>query len=95
MFTMVDGVRLHYEQEGQGTDLVLIHGLGMSLRDWDQCTPELTRYHRVLRVEVRGLGNRRNPVVPILCSSLPVMSQGSCDRVRSHVPMWRASLRAG
>jgi pimeloyl-ACP methyl ester carboxylesterase len=33
MFTMVDGARLHYEHEGQGAELLLIHGLGLSLRD--------------------------------------------------------------
>ena len=64
MFVTVDGVRLHYEQEGQGTDLLLIHGLGMSLRDWDQCTPGLAKHHRVLRVDVRGFGQSDKPLGP-------------------------------
>jgi len=64
MFTTVDGVRLHYEQEGQGTDLILIHGLGMSLRDWDACTPALARYHRVWRLDVRGFGESEKPAGP-------------------------------
>ena len=64
MFTTIDGVRLHYEQEGQGTDLILIHGLGMSLRDWDGCTPDLAKHHRVLRVDVRGFGESDKPPGP-------------------------------
>ena len=31
----VDEVGLNYEQEGAGTDLVLIHGLGSDLTIWD------------------------------------------------------------
>lgn len=64
MFTVIDGVRLHSEQEGQGTDLILIHGLGMNLRDWDACTPVLARHHRVLRVDVRGFGESEKPAGP-------------------------------
>ncbi len=64
MFTTVDGVRLHYEQEGQGTDLILIHGLGMSLRDWDASIPQLAQYHRVLRLDVRGFGESEKPAGP-------------------------------
>lgn len=64
MFTTIDGVRLHYEQEGQGTDLILIHGLGMSLRDWDNCTPDLAKRHRVLRIDVRGFGESDKPPGP-------------------------------
>jgi len=37
MYTTVNSVRLHYTQEGQGSDLVLVHGLGGSLHDWDAC----------------------------------------------------------
>jgi pimeloyl-ACP methyl ester carboxylesterase len=36
----------------------------MNLRDWDACTPELARYHRVLRVDVRGFGESDKPSGP-------------------------------
>jgi 3-oxoadipate enol-lactonase len=88
MLTTIDGVRLHYEQEGQGTDLILIHGLGMSLRDWDGCTPVLARHHRVLRVDVRGFGESDKPPGPyspqLFASDLAGLVQ-DCQVTRAHV----------
>lgn len=64
MDTTIDGLRLYYEQEGQGSDLVLIHGLGGSLHDWDAFMPDLARVHRVLRWDVRGFGQSDKPAGP-------------------------------
>ena len=64
MFTVIDGLRVHHAQEGQGTDLILIHGLGGRLHDWDACTPALARHHRVLRWDVRGFGDSDKPAGP-------------------------------
>lgn len=64
MDTIVDGLQLHYEHDGQGTDLVLLHGLGGTLHDWDRFIPDLSRYHRVLRWDVRGFGASGKPAGP-------------------------------
>lgn len=64
MEIVLDGFRCHYRQEGQGTDLVLIHGLGGSLNDWDAFVPALSRYHRTLRFDVRGFGRSDKPPGP-------------------------------
>jgi 3-oxoadipate enol-lactonase len=64
MDTIIDGLQFHYERDGQGTDLVLIHGLGGSLHDWDPFIPELSRSHRVLRCDVRGFGQSDKPAGP-------------------------------
>lgn len=88
MFATVDDVQLHYEQEGQGTDLILIHGLGMSLRDWDAHIPELTRYHRVLRLDVRGFGESEKPAGPyspqLFARDLAGLAR-SCQITHAHV----------
>src|SRR5687768_11846391 len=88
MFTTVDNVRLHYEHEGQGTDLILIHGLGMSLRDWDAYIPELTRYHRILRFDVRGFGESEKPAGPyspqLFARDVAGLAR-SCQVTRAHV----------
>lgn len=60
----IDGLRFHSEHDGQGTDLVLIHGLGSSLHDWDAFIPDLSRFHRVLRWDVRGFGQSDKPAGP-------------------------------
>ncbi|MBM4258062.1 MAG: alpha/beta fold hydrolase [Deltaproteobacteria bacterium] len=64
MDTTIDGVRLHYALEGQGSDLILIHGLGGSLHDWDAITPVVAKHHRVLRWDVRGFGESDKPAGP-------------------------------
>lgn len=60
----VGDIDINYEQEGAGTDLVLIHGLGADLRIWDADVPVLARYHRVLRCDVRGFGASDKPPGP-------------------------------
>jgi len=64
MYRTIDDLQIHYAQDGQGTDLILIHGLGGSLHDWDASTPSLSRCHRVLRWDVRGFGNSDRPEGP-------------------------------
>jgi 3-oxoadipate enol-lactonase len=60
----IGAVGLNYEQEGQGTDLVLIHGLGADVHIWDADVPVLARHHRVLRPDVRGFGASDKPPGP-------------------------------
>ncbi len=57
-------VSLNYEDTGQGTSLVLIHGLGGDLHVWDAEAPALARHHRVLRYDVRGCGGSDKPPGP-------------------------------
>jgi len=88
MFTVVDGLRFQCTQEGQGTDLILIHGLGGSLHDWDACTPDLARYHRVLRWDVRGFGDSDKPPGPyspqLFARDLAGLAH-ACGVTRAHV----------
>jgi 3-oxoadipate enol-lactonase len=55
---------LYYEDEGTGTPVVLLHGLGGSAQVWDEHTPELSRHHRVLRPDLRGFGRSDRPPGP-------------------------------
>jgi 3-oxoadipate enol-lactonase len=57
-------IALNYELEGQGTGLVLIHGLGGDLHFWDGDVAVLARHHRVLRPDVRGFGASDKPPGP-------------------------------
>ena len=60
----IGDVTLNYEQEGQGTDLILVHGLGADLRVWDDDVPVFARHHRVLRLDNRGFGVSDKPPGP-------------------------------
>jgi 3-oxoadipate enol-lactonase len=57
-------VTLNYAHEGQGTNLVLIHGLGADLHIWDHDVAVFARHHRVLRPDVRGFGASDKPPGP-------------------------------
>lgn len=56
-----DGQRLYYEVSGQGSPVLLVHGLGSSSRDWEYQIPELQDRHRVIAVDVRGHGQSDKP----------------------------------
>lgn len=58
------GVRLHYLDEGQGSALVLLHGLGGNCHVWDEFVPVFSRYHRILRPDLRGFGESDRPPGP-------------------------------
>lgn len=60
----IGDLSLNYEREGEGTDLVLIHGLGGDLHAWDADVPALARCHRVLRFDLRGCGASDTPPGP-------------------------------
>jgi len=55
-FLNVDGVRIHYRDEGSGPPLVLIHANFASLLSWDDVVEQLKRDHRVLRFDMTGHG---------------------------------------
>ncbi len=55
-FLNVDGVRMHYRDEGQGPVLVLIHANFSNLIDWDLVVAELLEDHRVIRFDMPSHG---------------------------------------
>ncbi len=63
-FIEADGIRVFVRCEGEGTPLVLTHGLGDDHRFWDPCVEMLARYHRVIRWDVRGFGKTDKPAGP-------------------------------
>lgn len=44
------------ERQGSGKPLLLIHGLGSSLRNWDPVVPALAAKRQVIRVDLPGFG---------------------------------------
>jgi len=56
MFIEIDGMQVHYRGEGQGMPIVLIHGTAASLHTWDDWTQELTKTHRVIRMDLPAFG---------------------------------------
>ena len=58
----VNGVRLHYEERGDGTPILCIHGTGSSALVWSDAVDELSRLGRVIAYDRRGCGRSERPV---------------------------------
>ena len=50
------GGELYYEAEGDGVPVVLVHGLALDARTWDDQVPALMDIARVVRYDARGFG---------------------------------------
>jgi len=60
--TTSDGVRLYYEQNGSGHDLVFLHGYTCTLNDWRSIAEPLSESYQVLLTDFRCHGQSDKPV---------------------------------
>jgi pimeloyl-ACP methyl ester carboxylesterase len=61
----VRDIEIHYELHGdRGPVVLLVHGLGSSLRDWEYQVADLATRYRVLTIDLRGHGktSRKGPI---------------------------------
>jgi (E)-2-((N-methylformamido)methylene)succinate hydrolase len=59
-----NGYEINYDVAGSGPPLVLIHGVGSSLRSWDHVVERLGDDYRVLRYDTLGHGDSEKPDGP-------------------------------
>ena len=55
-FKTSDGLRLHYEDQGEGAPILCLSGLTRNSTDFDYVLPYLLGEHRVVRLDYRGRG---------------------------------------
>lgn len=55
-FLELDGLRVHFKDEGRGPVLVLLHGFAASLHTWDGWVAELGDTFRIIRLDLPGYG---------------------------------------
>ncbi len=55
-FIDVAGMSVHLRDEGQGSPVLLLHGMFASLHCWDAWTDTLKQDYRVIRVDLPGFG---------------------------------------
>jgi pimeloyl-ACP methyl ester carboxylesterase len=68
---MLNDVVIHYLQIGAGPDLVMVHGLGSSLAQWNlSIAPALARRRRVTTYDMRGHGWSDMPKTGYALSSM-------------------------
>lgn len=54
-------MHIHHERRGAGTPLLMIHGLGGSIRSWDPIVPALARSRELILLDMPGHG--RSPAL--------------------------------
>ena len=52
----IDGMPVHYRDQGQGPVLLLLHGTGASLHTWDGWIQPLENDFRIVRLDLPGFG---------------------------------------
>lgn len=55
-FIDIDGLKVHYRMEGEGPNLLLIHGTAASLHTWDAWTEILKNDFRIFRMDLPAFG---------------------------------------
>lgn len=78
----------NYLLSGDGSPVVLVHGLGNDLQIWDAVAGALESHHRVLRYDVRGFGATDKPAGPYTMAQLAADLCGLLDTLdmrRPHV----------
>lgn len=53
-FMNIDGMDVHYRDEGKGFPLVLLHGISSSLNTWEEWTRQLKGNFRIIRLDLPG-----------------------------------------
>lgn len=69
-FKNSDGIQLSYADEGAGEPIVLIHGFPLSRATWDEQAAMLSGGARVIRPDLRGLGDSDVPLGPYEMATL-------------------------
>ncbi len=60
----ISDITLNYEITGEGQPLLLIHGLGSSMRDWEMQVPVFAQRYQVITYDARGHGSSDKPRGP-------------------------------
>lgn len=55
-FMPLQGMQVHYRDEGTGDVILLLHGTASSLHTWDSWSDELKKSYRVIRLDLPGFG---------------------------------------
>lgn len=66
----VNGLKIHYIEQGQGQAVVCLHGLGSSAADWQYQLADLAQGYRVIAPDLRGHVLSPAPHQPLTISAM-------------------------
>lgn len=83
-FAINDGVRLHWDEKGCGTPVLLVMGHGWSSKMWYPAIPALAEHHRVIWFDNRGAGESdttgKVTIQQMAADAFAVMDAAEVDR---------------
>ncbi|WP_158603898.1 alpha/beta fold hydrolase [Cryobacterium tepidiphilum] len=77
----VAGRRIRYRRTGDGAPVLLLHGIGQSLEDWDEQHDRLADRHTVYSVDLPGFGYSERMPGPATLATLAGVLPGFLDAV--------------
>ena len=75
------GLRIRYRDTGGGDPVLLLHGIGRSLEDWDEQHDRLSARHRVISLDLPGFGYSDRLPGPSTLDGLAAALPGFLDAV--------------
>ncbi|MFE8069764.1 alpha/beta hydrolase [Marinobacteraceae bacterium S3BR75-40.1] len=60
-FVEINGYNIHYQDQGSGDPIILMHGIFSALQTWDGWVEELKKTHRVIALDMPGYGLTGGP----------------------------------
>ncbi|MFQ5670798.1 MAG: alpha/beta fold hydrolase [Acidobacteriota bacterium] len=78
---LTTGVRIFYEERGQGTPLLLLMGTGADHTFWSAQVPAFADHYRVIVYDARGVGRSRTVAPPHTCT-MGIMAEDAAALLR-------------
>ena len=67
MYKTVNGIRINYEEKGEGELIVLLHGWGSNIRLFANLIALLSRKYKVVAMDMPGFGEGRQRLCAVRC----------------------------
>ena len=77
---LIRDININYEIIGDGQPLLFIHGLGSSLRDWEDQVPVFCKNFKVITLDLRGHGQTDKPKGPY---SISMFAEDIAELIKS------------
>ena len=77
---LIRDININYEIIGDGQPLLFIHGLGSSLRDWEEQIPVFSKKFKVITLDLRGHGQTDKPRGPY---SITMFAEDIAELIKS------------
>ena len=78
----VFGQRIHWTETGNGSPVILLHGLGSDSSEWTRVTGVLAAHRRVIWLDQIGFGQSGKPALPYRTGTLCSFLEGFYEKLK-------------